>query len=205
MQALFILSLSTLFSIVNPLGALAPFLAMTTSDSPHKKIAMARRACLTSFSVLCVCMIAGAFIFRFYGISLPALKIAGGVLLFLVAVDMVNARPSRTKNTVEEAEEGVQKEDIAIFPLAIPLLSGPGAIASTFILVEKIDHWTHYFAVLLAILITMFVSYLILKQADKIARLLGKIGINVLSRLMGLILAATAIQFILDGVKVVLL
>lgn len=189
-----------IFTIVNPLGAVGPFLAMTARDSDPKKASTAQRACLLAAITLVVCAATGSFIFQFFGITLPALKIAGGTLLFLVAMDMLNARESGSKSTGAEREEGALKEDIAIFPLAIPLLCGPGSMVSVFILVERaktpLDQAWIYFSVVA----TMYISYILLRQAPRVARLLGATGINVMSRMMGLILAAIAVQFIITGV-----
>jgi multiple antibiotic resistance protein len=195
----FLVAFPAIFTIVNPLGAVGPFLGMTARDSLEKRQRTARTACTIAFSVLVVCAMVGGFIFQFFGITLPALKIAGGSLLFLVGLDMVNARESRTKATAEEREEGALKEDIAIFPLGIPLLSGPGSMVSVFILVERAKAPLHYAAIFLAILTTMTLSFLVLRQASTLARFLGATGINVMSRIMGLILAAIAVQFILNG------
>lgn len=197
----FLISFSAIFTIVNPLGAVPAFIAMTAQDSPIKRVYMARRACWVAFLVLVVCAAVGGFLFRFFGITLPAFKIAGGILLFLIGLDMLNARQSRAKGTVEEAEEGVIKDDIAVFPLAIPLLSGPGAIVSVFILVDKAKAAEEHLALYLSIALTIFICFFILRQAGRVVQWMGQIGMNVLSRLMGLILAAIAIQFILDGLK----
>lgn len=187
------------FTIVNPLGAVGPFLSMTVGDSDEKRQRTAYRACILATGVLYVCAAAGGFVFQFFGITLPALKIAGGCLLFLVGVDMVNARESGARATNEERAEGAAKDDIAIFPLGIPLLSGPGAMVTVFILEERaktgIDHATVY----VSIAATMLLTLVILRQASRVARYLGATGINVLSRIMGLILAAIAVQFILNG------
>jgi multiple antibiotic resistance protein len=199
MNSFFLVAFPAIFTIVNPLGAVGPFLAMTARDSLDKKSSTAKRACLMATVVLLICTALGAFIFRFFGITLPALKIAGGCLLFLVAIDMINARESRTKATQEEREEGTVKEDIAVFPLGIPLLSGPGSMVTVFILVEKANTTIEMGFIYLSILATMALSYVVLKQAARLARLLGATGINVLSRVMGLILAAIAVQFILNG------
>ena len=199
--AFFIVSLSAIFTIVNPLGAVPAFLAMTAQDSAAKRLSMAKRASLLSLGVLVTCAAVGGFLFKFFGITMPALKIAGGCLLFFIAIDMINARPSRAKGTDEEAEEGGIKDDIAVFPLAIPLLSGPGAIVTIFILVEKAKTPLEEFALYLSLVITAIGSFIILKEAGRLARYMGQIGMNVFSRLMGLVLAAIAVQFILDGVK----
>lgn len=198
-DSFFFVAFSAIFTIVNPLGALGPFLAMTAGDSKEKRASTAARACIVSFAVLCGCAAMGTLIFRFFGITLPALKIAGGFLLFLVAMDMINARESRTKGTEEEKKEGFLKEDIAIFPLGIPLLSGPGSIVSVFILVDRAQNMVHHGLIYASIGLTMFLSFLMLKQANTLAKILGQTGINVFSRLMGLSLAAIAVQFVIDG------
>lgn len=195
----FLVAFPAIFTIVNPLGAVGPFLGMTARDTEEKRLSTAYRACLLATVVLAVCGAIGGILFQFLGITLPALKIAGGSLLFLVAIDMLNARESRSKATDEEREEGALKEDIAIFPLGIPLLSGPGAMISVFILMERARPGIEQALIFVAIAATMLVSYLVLSQASRLARLLGATGINVMSRMMGLILAAIAVQFILTG------
>lgn len=196
----FVIAFSAIFTIVNPLGAVPAFLAMSTHDSMSKKIDMARRASWIAFLVLAGCAALGGFLFRFFGITLPAVKIAGGILLFFIAMDMLNARQSRAKGTLEEAEEGVVKDDIAVFPLAIPLLSGPGSIVTVFILADKATGLLEHTALYLSIALTMVLSFFMLREAGKLVRFMGQIGLNVFSRLMGLILAAIACQFLIDGI-----
>lgn len=195
----FLIAFPAIFTIVNPLGAVGPFLGMTLRDSESKRHSTALRACLTATGVLCVCAGVGSFMFQFFGITLPALKIAGGCLLFIVGMDMINARTSGAKSTQEEHDEGALKEDIAIFPLGIPLLSGPGAMVSVFILVERARTAIDHVVIFASIVLTMLLSWLILRQASRLARFFGATGINVMSRIMGLILAAIAVQFILNG------
>lgn len=195
----FLVAFPAIFTIVNPLGAVGPFLAMTARDSAKKRTSTAKRACLLAGVVLFVCAAVGSFIFNFFGITLPALKIAGGFLLFIVGMDMINARESRARTTDEEREEGALKEDVAIFPLGIPLLSGPGSMVSVFILVEKAKEPMEYALIYVSIAVTMIISLIFLLQASRLAKLLGATGINVMSRIMGLILAAIAVQFILNG------
>jgi multiple antibiotic resistance protein len=197
----FIISFSAVFTIVNPIGAVPAFIAMSADDPQPKRVSMARRAAWISFGVLVVCAAVGSFLFRFFGITLPAVKMAGGVLLFLIAMDMLNARQSRAKGTLEEAEDGRVKDDIAVFPLAIPLLSGPGAIVTIFILADKAQTFADHVALYTSLAITSLICFLVLREAGRLTRLLGQIGMNVFSRLMGLILAAIAVQFIIDGVK----
>jgi multiple antibiotic resistance protein len=199
-MSFFLIAFPAVFTIVNPLGAVGPFLGMTMRDSEQKRHSTALRACITAAGVLCVCGAIGSFIFQFFGITLPALKIAGGCLLFVVGMDMVNARASGAKQTEEEREEGSLKEDIAIFPLGIPLLSGPGSMVSIFILAERAKTPGDHAVIYVSILLTMLISWLTLRQASRLARLFGATGINVMSRIMGLILAAIAVQFILNGI-----
>ena len=201
MEAFLIVAISTLFTIVNPFGALGPFLGMTVGETKERRNQLAKRASFVAAGVLAGCALAGAFIFRFYGITLPALKIAGGILLFFIAFDMINARPSRTKQTAEEQSEGVQKDDIAVFPLGIPLLSGPGSIVSVFMLSDQANTPAKQIALYGAIAIVGLAAYLTLREAHRLVGLLGQIGLNVFSRLMGVVLAAIAVQFVIDGIK----
>jgi multiple antibiotic resistance protein len=196
----FVLALTTLLTIVNPLGAMGPFLAMTVHDPPAKRTALALRASVVSALILAGCALMGSMLFRFYGITLPALKVAGGILLFGVAFDMINARPSRSRQTDEEESEGAAKDDVAIFPLAIPLLSGPGAIVSVFMLADRADTLLRQLGLGTAIVVTSLTSYAVLRHSPKLLSILGRIGLNVMARLMGMMLAAIAIQFVIDGI-----
>lgn len=199
-HSFFLVAFPAIFTIVNPLGAVGPFIAMTARDNTDKKASTAQRACMIATIVLLACSLVGTFMFTFFGFTLPALKIAGGVLLFGIGIDMINARQSRSKATEEERQEGALKDDIAIFPLGIPLLSGPGSMVTVFILGERAKTVVEHAYVYLSILVTMALSYVILKQASRLARIMGATGMNVMSRIMGLILAAIAVQFMLDGV-----
>lgn len=201
MFTFFFIALTTLVTIINPIGAIVPYLAMTINDPINKKKSIALRAAVVSSGILIFCALTGTFIFKFYGITLPALKIAGGILLFFIAFDMVNARASRTKTTEEEQNEGIEKDDAAIFPLAIPLLSGPGAIVSVFMLADQSKHFVSHMVLIVAIIISGLLSFLVLKSAPRLTHILGSIGMNIMNRLMGLMLAAIAVQFMLDGFK----
>lgn len=196
----FLVAFPAVFTIVNPLGAVGPFLAMTARDDRAKKASTAQRACTVAAIVLLVCGIIGTFLFTFFGFTMPALKIAGGVLLFGVGLDMINARESRSRATDEERQEGALKDDIAIFPLGIPLLSGPGSMVTVFILGEKAKTAVDHAVIFASVGVTMLISYVILRNSSILARVLGATGMNVTSRIMGLILTAIAVQFVLDGV-----
>lgn len=197
----FLVALSAVFFIVDPLAVVPLFLSMTRSDSAEKVRQTARRATLVAFSLLTFFALFGTVVFQVLGISLGAFRVAGGILLLVTALDMIRARPAATKTSPEETAEGVAKEDIAIVPLAVPLLAGPGAIATVMVLMSRGAGVAHAVPVLLAILITFAATYLILRAGGMITRVLGSSGLLVLERVMGLILAAIAVQFVADGIR----
>jgi multiple antibiotic resistance protein len=196
-----VVSLSAIFFVVDPIAAVPFFLAMTRADSPEKRRETALRAAVTAGAVLAAFALAGAWIFRLLGISLGAFKIAGGVVLLLLALDMIRTQPSRTRITEGEVEAGADKEDIAIVPLAMPLLAGPGSIATVIVLMSRARSgpWWHSLPVLVAILVTAVASYLILAGAARTERVLGRTGLAILERAAGLLLVAVAVQFVIDG------
>jgi multiple antibiotic resistance protein len=193
--------LSAVFVVVDPFAAVPFFLAMTANDDVASKRDTARRASVAAGAVLTGFALTGAVIFRVLGISLGAFKIAGGVLLLIMAVDMLRTRPSEARITAGEVESGVAKEDVAIVPLAMPLLAGPGSIATVVVLMGRARsaHLGHVVIVLAAVALTAFSAYVILRGAVQIDRVLGKTGLNILERASGLLLAAIAIQFMIDG------
>lgn len=199
--SLSVVSLSAMFFVVDPLSAVPFFLAMTREDSPGKRRETALRASVTAGAVLAIFSMGGELIFRVLGISLGAFKVAGGVILLLLALDMIRTQPSRTRITEKEVEAGADKEDIAIVPLAMPLLAGPGSIATAIVLMSRTGGapWWHKVPVLGAIVVTAAASYLILAGAARTERVLGRTGLSILERAAGLLLVAVAIQFMLDG------
>jgi multiple antibiotic resistance protein len=146
----------------------------------------------------------GVAILRFFGISLGSFRIAGGILLFLNAVDMLRAQPSRQRTTPEEEAEGAGKPDVSLFPLAIPMLSGPGAVATVMMLMARAAGVWQRLVVYVAIAVTAALTFLLLVGASAAERRLGKTGMGVLHRVMGLLLAAIAVQFVVDGARDVL-
>jgi multiple antibiotic resistance protein len=145
----------------------------------------------------------GTLVFRLLGVSEGAFRIAGGMLLFLLAVDMLRAQRSRQRTTPEEEAEGATKPEVSVFPLAVPALAGPGAISTVMVLVSRAERFSHYVIVLCSIGATLIATYWILRAALAVAKRLGQTGMNVLERVMGLILAAVAAQFVVDGVNLV--
>jgi multiple antibiotic resistance protein len=189
----------SLFSIIDPFAALPIFLGLTGGQDPAARRHTALRASLTTLLVLTTFAVGGEFIFRYFSITIPAFKVAGGILLFGVALEMMRAEQSNTRSTTEEQVEAGAKADVGIIPMGLPLLSGPGAIATVMVLVGKATDLQERIGVYIAIFAVSAVTLLILRSADIVARVLGRTGINVIGRIMGLILAALATQFVLDG------
>ena len=195
------LAASSLFVIVDPLAVVPAFLAMTPNDTPEQRIRTARLACCVTAGVMLVFSLAGQMIFKYMGITMPAFQIAASILLLIVALDMVRAQRSRVQETHEETQAGTEKTDIAVTPLAIPMLAGPGAISTTVLLQNEAKTIPQHVALYGCILAVSFVSYLILRVAAQGTRWLNPIMMNIAIRIMGLLLAAVAIQFMLNAIK----
>lgn len=197
----FLVALSALFFVVDPIAAVPFFLAMTRGDSVASRRKAALRASVTAFLVLaCFALVGGAILARL-GVSLAAFKVAGGVVLLLIALDMIRTQPSKARITDVEVAAGAEKDDPAIVPLAMPLLAGPGSIATSIVLVSR-THAEHGWApapVLLAIGATCVATYLILAGAARTERVIGRSVMAIVERAAGLLLVAIAVQFILDG------
>ena len=177
------------------------FLGLTNDQSNKERAGTALRATLTVFVVLSAFGLAGSIIFDFFSITLPAFKVAGGILLFNVALDMMRAKPSPTRGTKEEQQDAETKEDVGIIPLGLPLLSGPGAIATVVVLTGKSHTTTERLALEGAVLAVSVLTLVVLRSATLLARVLGKTGMNVIGRIMGLILSAVSMEFIIDGAR----
>jgi len=193
---------TTVFVVVDPFAAAPFFLALTVKESPERRRKTARRAAVAAGIVLTVFALAGALLFRLLGITLGAFKIAGGLLLLIMAVDMLRTRPSEARITASEVASGAEKDDVAIVPLAMPLLAGPGSIATVVVLMGRARglHPLHGAIVLAAIAGAASLAYFILAGAARVDRVLGRTGLNLLERASGLLLAAVAVQFVIDGV-----
>lgn len=196
-----LLAASSLFVIVDPLAVVPTFLAMTPSDTPESRTRMAGLACCVMAGVLIVFAAAGNLIFKFLGITMPAFQIAASIVLLLVALDMLRAQRSRVNETAEEKAAGVEKTDIAITPLAVPMLSGPGAISTAILLRQQAADAIQSASLYICILFVSFASYLILRISARGARWLSPIAMSITVRIMGLLLAAVAVQFMLNAIK----
>ncbi|QRK05358.1 MarC family protein [Archangium violaceum] len=200
--SLFLVSLPAVLFVVDPVGLVPIFLAMTAGDSEEKIRSTARRACMVACALMLFFAVFGGVIFKVFGISLGAFRVAGGILLLITALDMLRARPSETRTTPSETQESVGKEDVALVPLAMPLLAGPGAIATAMVLMARGgENLLSAIPVLVAIILTFLTSYFVLRAAGFVQRVLKQSGVAILERVMGLILAAIAVQFIADGGK----
>ena len=195
------LAASSLFVIVDPLAVVPAFLAMTPNDTAEQRIRTARLACCVTAGVLLLFSVAGQLVFRVMGITMPAFQIAASILLLIVALDMVRAQRSRVQETHEERKAGTEKTDIAVTPLAIPMLAGPGAISTTILLQNEAKDIPQHIALYGCIVAVSLMSYLILRISARSSRWLNPIMMSIAIRIMGLLLAAVAIQFMLNAIK----
>ncbi|MBZ0251816.1 MAG: NAAT family transporter [Candidatus Methylomirabilis sp.] len=192
---------ATLFVILNPIGVAPLFLSFMVGHSDAERRRTARTAGITVACVLLVAAFAGAELLRLFGVSIGAFRVAGGFLLLGTAVSMVQARLGPLKHTPEESAEAQEKESVAVVPLGIPLLAGPGSISSAILYAQQARGATDL-AVLAAIFLAMGgIVTLLLSAALRLQRALGKTGINVLTRLMGILLTALSIEFIVGGLQ----
>ncbi len=196
-----VLALSSIFFLVDPFAAIPSFLAITATVTPERRNRMARKGAITAFIVLTTFALAGQYIFQMFGIKLPAFEIAGGLILLLIGLDMLEAKRSPTQETHGDAEEATAKEDAGIVPLGIPMLAGPGAISSVMVLVGQVPSFWHWemAAILGSIAVTCLASYGVLAGAGRIRTVMGETGIRILVRIMGLLLVALAMQFFVNG------
>ena len=196
-----LLIFTSILFIVDPFAVIPTFLAMTVRDSPEQRRVLAGRGAWTCAITLTAFALGGSMIFKIFGITIGAFKIAGGVLIGLNALDMVQARRSQQRETAVETAEGIQKDDIGIMPLGVPMLAGPGAISTVMVLALGAKSPSATVAIYVSIVLTAVISYLVLSAASLVERRLGQTGMRILTRLMGLVLSAIAVQFIIDGIR----
>jgi len=197
-----IFTASSLFAILNPFGAVPAFLAMTPDDTPAQRIKTARVTAMTVVGTLLVFAYAGLWIFKVMGITMPAFQLAASVVLLLIALDMLRAQRSPVQETREDTRAGIEKTDIAITPLAIPMISGPGAITTAILLQRQAgDSFGHNAILCVSILAVGAVTYGILRLSVHGATWLSPIALRIGNRIMGLLLAAVAFQFGMNAIK----
>jgi multiple antibiotic resistance protein len=196
-----LVAFSAIFFVVDPIAAVPIFVTMTQNDSAEKKRKMALKACVVAACVLIGFALFGSAVFKVFGVTMAAFKIAGGVLLGMTSIDMVRSKRAATRTSDEEIEEGAAKDDIAIVPLGMPVLAGPGSIATVMVLTGQTKAWWQMIPISLSIVLTLVLSYLMLRAASYVDRLLGRTGRAVFERVTGLLLAALSVQFVLGGIR----
>ncbi|APR97655.1 membrane protein [Pandoraea thiooxydans] len=197
-------SFISLLALINPIGAIPLFISLTEQQTPAEKQATLRTTAISVALVVACSALFGERIIHFFGISVASLEVGGGVIMLLMAVNMLNAQVGNTRSTAEERDEAGARQNVAVVPLAIPLLTGPGTISTVIVYAGRSQHWYDLLFLLAVGALLGFVTWLALRMAEPIEGWLGRTGINVGTRLMGLILSALAVEFIVDGLKILL-
>ena len=198
-----LLSLSSIIIIVNPLGTTIIYVSLTASMDQHARDAIAKDSCRYALLILLFVAVLGAWILQIFGISLEAFRIAGGILLFGIGMEMVYAKTSRAKLTATEKYESRETDDISIVPLAIPMIAGPGAITTTIVLMNEAIVITPFAIgiVLFSIVISIVITYYMMQNSDYIMSRIGQREYHAINRLMGMLLIAIAVQFVINGIR----
>jgi len=192
---------AALLAIVNPVGAIPVFINMTADQDKGVRNKNGFMASISMGIIFIVVLFSGDAILRFFGISVGSFQVGGGILILLMAIAMLHARMSRVKQTKEEELDSAESDSVAVVPLGTPLLAGPGAVSTVILYAQRYTSFTHYLYLLGVIVLMVCLTFLLFRMAPAIARLLGKTGINVVTRLMGLIMAAVGVEFIANGLK----
>ena len=195
-----LITFTSILFIVDPIAVIPTYLVITRNETAEQRASTARRACIAAGALLAAFGFAGKVIFDYLGITLAAFRIAGGGILWLIAMDMLRSQRT-TQETTAEIVEGQEKEDVAITPLAMPMLAGPGAITTVMVLSGQAHSAARAAAVYAAIALAAFVCWIVLRVSDRLIARLGRTGIQILTRMMGLLLAALAVQFVITGVQ----
>jgi multiple antibiotic resistance protein len=197
-------SFLTMFVVMDPIALVPAFLGMAGMRPRAEQLRLARKAVIVAGSVMLFFALVGQAVLRYLGINFAAFRASGGVLLFLMALDMVFARASGARETTEEELEAKAREDISVFPLAIPLIAGPATLSSIMILTGKTTSFIGDLSVIAVAFFVLGICYLALRGGTRVIGLIGKTGVNVISRVLGVLLAALAVQYIADGVRILL-
>lgn len=197
--AIFLGTIVGLLPIINPLAAGPTFLAITEGDSEERRREQARKGCLYMVAILVSFLIGGSFIMRFFGISLPGLRIAGGILVAIIGMEML-MRQKPPQPAGDEQEAARRKIDISFSPLAMPMLSGPGSIAVTLGFTSLADAWTDYLAIIAGIVCVALITYAVLRLSTRLVQVIGVVGANAMTKIMGFLLMALGVQFVVNGV-----
>ncbi|MFQ6612812.1 MAG: MarC family protein [Fidelibacterota bacterium] len=200
----FILCLSTLFTLINPLGITPIFIVMTERFPPAQRKLIARKGVISAGVTLLIFAAIGHLIFKFYGITIEAFQIMGGIIFFRNGLNMLEAKVGRSRTTPKEQEESMDQDEIAVSPIGIPLITGPGAITAAMLLSGQIPRPASYGTLFVAIVVVLLAVYFILRGGDKLSKKIGQTGMRIIQRIMGLILMVIAVQFVINGAKTVL-
>lgn len=198
--AIFLGTFIGLLPIINPLAAAPTFLAITEGDSSARRREQARKGCSYMVFILVSFLIGGTFIMNFFGISIPGLRIAGGILMTGIGMGMLANQKNSAATDHEEREAARKKIDISFSPLAMPMLSGPGSIAVTLGFTSLATHWTDYIAIIAGIICVALITYVVLRLSGKIVGLIGPVGLNAMTKIMGFLIMCIGVQFVVNGV-----
>ena len=195
-----LLTFTSVLFIVNPIAVIPTYLVITQKDTARHRAVTARRACVAAAAILVAFALGGRQIFQIFGITIDAFRVAGGLILWVVAMDMLHGE-RRTQESQTEISEGSTKEDVALTPLAMPMLAGPGAISTVMVLSGQASSMPERIAIYGSILATMAIAWVVLRIGERLVLRMGETGIRVMTRIMGLLLAAIAIQFVMTGAR----
>jgi multiple antibiotic resistance protein len=198
-----LLCITSLFTLINPLGTMPVFMSMTADLSVADRNKTAKKASIVSLITIIAFAFTGQLLFNFFGISVNSFRVVGGVIFFIMGMDMLQARLGQVKIKDNEVKSYIT--DISITPLAIPMICGPGAITNAIVLMEDANTIPKQIVLIISIILIMFVTYLILYSSSKLIKLLGQTGINVMMRIMGLIVMVIAVEFFFSGLKPIIL
>jgi multiple antibiotic resistance protein len=195
-----LLSLSSIIIIVNPLGATLTYVTLTSGMTTRARLVVAKESCRYALLTLIIFALVGGLILQLFGITIDAFRIGGGILLFVIGMEMVYARTSRTKLTATEKYESMEAEDISVTPLAIPMIAGPGAITTTIVLMsEAAGSLPDMAMIIVSILTAILLTYLMMVRSESIVSRIGQKEFRAINRLMGMLLIAIAVQFVING------
>ena len=199
----FISAFTAIFAIVNPISGVMTFISLTSNMNDTDRIYVAKRSVALACAIAMIFAVSGEYILNFFSITTHSLRVAGGILLFLVALDMLFARTTRESITSEELSDAAHRDNISIFPMAMPMLTGPGAITTILLYTNPTDGniLQIKFIVIVAILLTFVITFLIFWFSDFFHRVVGMTGMLVMTRMMGLFLGAIAVSFVSEGIK----
>ena len=190
-----------LLIIVDPLAGIPTFLAITPSKTKVERRGLARRSCIIAFFIIVFFLVAGPTILGYFGIKPSAVRICGGILLFVIALELLYGRATGTETSTREEQLAEEKEDVSVTPLAIPLLAGPGAIATTLVFAGQAGSILSFVTLAVGAAIVFTAAYLVLYWAAELARIIGALGMKIVTRIMGLLLAFIAVQYVIDGFR----